>query len=110
MEEKVKLYIKTYKEYFNKNDEQKLYKELVNKDDKTLIKIININLINPKKIKIYSILLGLFGIDRLIIKDYKIGILKLITLGLCGFLYVYDVLYLKEKIKKDNYKKIKEAI
>ena len=42
MEEKVKLYIKTYKEYFNKNDEQKLYKELVNKDDKTLIKIISI--------------------------------------------------------------------
>lgn len=48
-------------------------------------------------ILLISILLGYFGIDRFIIGDKKIGLIKLLTCGGCGILWLIDIILFATK-------------
>ena len=59
---------------------------------------------------ILSILLGTLGIDRFYIGDMGIGILKLLTAGVCGILYIIDWFMIMGKADEYNRKKAREII
>jgi len=52
-----------------------------------------------------SILFGMMGIDRLYLKDYKLGILKFATLGGLGVWYLLDIfqICIGKKLGSGNY-------
>lgn len=52
-----------------------------------------------------SIFVGLIGLDRIYLGDYKLGILKFATLGGVGIWYLLDLfrICLGEKLGTDNY-------
>ena len=50
-----------------------------------------------------SFMLGWSGIDRMLLGEVGIGLLKLCTFGCCGLLMVYDWLAMPYKTKYYNY-------
>ena len=50
-----------------------------------------------------SFILGWSGVDRMLVGEIGIGLLKLCTLGCCGLLMVYDWLVMPSKTRYYNY-------
>ena len=61
-------------------------------------------------ILILSVFLGSWGIDRFMIGDMGMGILKLLTLGLCGILWLIDLFLIRGKVDEFNRKKANEIL
>ena len=61
-------------------------------------------------ILILSVLFGTWGIDRFLIGDIGMGILKLLTLGLCGILWLVDLFLIRGKVDEYNRKKATEIL
>ena len=61
-------------------------------------------------ILILSVFLGSWGIDRFMIGDMGMGILKLLTLGLCGILWLIDLFLIRGKVDEYNRKKANEIL
>jgi len=63
--------------------------KLKNAQEKTFDKIFHMFLYSPIDMLIFSIAFGLLGVDRFMLKDYKMGILKLITTIASGTLIFF---------------------
>lgn len=61
---------------------------------------------DPTTILLVSIFLGTLGIDRFMIGDIGMGILKLLTAGLCEILTIIDWFTISKKTKQLNLSKI----
>ena len=61
---------------------------------------------SPTIILLVSVFLGGLGIDRFMIGDVGMGILKLLTGGLCGIFWIYDIFTITERVKKINFESI----
>jgi len=57
---------------------------------------------------ILSVLLGTFGVDRFMIGDVGMGMLKLFTVGLCGILWLIDIFTIRGKVDDLNRKNANE--
>jgi TM2 domain-containing membrane protein YozV len=58
---------------------------------------------------ILSVLLGTLGVDRFMIGDVGMGILKLFTFGLCGLLWLYDIFTIRGRADELNRKNANEV-
>lgn len=65
---------------------------------------------DPTIILIISIFLGGLGIDRFMLGDVGMGVLKLLTGGLCGILTIIDWFTISKKAKEANLAKISMVI
>ncbi len=61
------------------------------------------NLKDPTTIIIISAIVGTFGVDRFMIDDVGMGVLKLLTGGLCGILWIYDLATIMGRTKQKNF-------
>ncbi len=77
-----------------------------NASDDTMLTLQATELKDPTTILLLSIFLGGLGIDRFMIGDTGIGILKLLTGGLCGILTIIDWFTISKKAKQVNFSKI----
>ena len=57
---------------------------------------------------VLSVLLGTLGVDRFMIGDLGMGILKLLTFGLCGILWLIDIFTIRGKVDALNRKNANE--
>jgi len=57
---------------------------------------------------ILSVLLGTLGVDRFMIGDVGMGMLKLFTFGLCGILWLMDIFTIRDKVDDLNRKNANE--
>lgn len=64
----------------------------------------SIELKNPTTMLIVSLFLGSFGVDRFMLGETGLGILKLITVGGCGFWTIYDWFTVSNRTKEYNFK------
>jgi TM2 domain-containing membrane protein YozV len=53
-------------------------------------------------ILVLSVIFGYLGVDRFIVGDIGIGILKLLTLGLCGILWLVDLFLIRGRVDEKN--------
>lgn len=53
-----------------------------------------------------SIFLGEIGVDRFMLGDVGMGILKLLTLGVCGILTIVDWFTITKRTKELNFNNI----
>lgn len=65
---------------------------------------------DPTMLLIISVLLGYLGIDRFMLGDIALGILKLITGGGCLIWWLIDLFFVTEKTKEYNFQKVKTTI
>ena len=96
-------FININKKYFPSNKTDFLISRLIECNEVDLDLLYNVNLILPVKALIISIFFGAFGVDRFFIRDYKIGFIKLFTLGGFGLLMIFDWFYILKRIKYINY-------
>ena len=72
-------------------------------DDNKLALIASIELKDPTVILLSSLFLGSLGIDRFMLGDTGMGILKLLTGGCCGILTIIDWFQVQNKAREKNF-------
>ena len=61
---------------------------------------------DPATLLIISILLGYLGVDRFMLGDTGMGVLKLLTVGACGVLTIMDWFSIQRKTRELNFKNL----
>lgn len=105
-QQKVDMFIMTNQKYFPAEKIVFLKKKLSEVDDEKFELASTVELKDPTTILLVSIFLGSLGIDRFMLGEVGMGILKLLTLGLCGILTLIDWFRVSKKAKELNYNKL----
>ena len=103
---KVDMYIMTNQKYFPAEKIMYIKEKLTDMDESKLTMLQTIELKDPTTILLVSIFLGGLGIDRFMLGDTGMGILKLLTGGVCGILTIIDWFTVSNKTKELNFNKI----
>lgn len=104
--ERVDMFLMANQKYFPVETIGFLRERLIAADDQKFSLLLSIELKDPTTLLLISIFLGSFGVDRFMLGDTGMGILKLLTGGLCGVLTIYDWFTISGKSKKMNYDKL----
>lgn len=108
--EKVDAYLMVNAKYFS-NDKIMLIRErLLQADDSKYHLLLSLDLKDPTTLLIVSIFLGSLGIDRFMVGDIGMGVLKLLTLGVCGVLTIIDWFLIMDKTKEANFTKLLQIL
>jgi hypothetical protein len=103
---KVDMFFVANKKYFPMAKLPLLRDKLAIQDDARYAVIASVELKDPTVMLLISIFLGGLGIDRFMMKDIGMGILKLLTGGLCGILWIIDIVKISDRVKEENYSEI----
>lgn len=79
-------------------------KLLLNDIDPLMLEAISLH--DPMVLLLVSIFVGHIGIDRFIISDIGMGILKLLTWGGLGIIWIYDIVTIQNKVRQKNFEKL----
>lgn len=109
-QQKIDMYIMTNQKYFPEEKIIYLKDKLRTMDDEKFSLISTIEMKDPTTILLVSIFLGVLGIDRFMLGDTGMGILKLLTGGCCGILTIVDWFTITKKTKDTNFNKIMSLI
>lgn len=104
--QKVDLFIMTNQKYLPAEKIQFLRERLLASDDNKMIMISGVEMKDPTTILLVSIFLGSLGIDRFMLGETGMGILKLLTGGCCGILTIIDWFTVQKKAKEANFEKL----
>lgn len=107
---KIDLYITTNAKFFEPSAIPVIRQKLEAASDESLTALQAADLKDPTTVLLLSIFLGSLGIDRFMIGDTGMGILKLLTGGVCGILTIIDWFTISKKAKQLNLAKISEIV
>ena len=91
---------------FDDKREENLKEKLAAMDENKFTMVSTVELKDPTTILLVSIFLGGLGIDRFMLGDTGMGILKLLTGGCCGILTIIDWFTVSKKTKELNFNNI----
>lgn len=100
--QKIDLYLTTNAKYFEPSAIPIIRQKLETADDSTFLSVQACELKDPTTLLLVSIFLGSLGIDRFMLGDTGMGVLKLLTGGCCGVLTIIDWFTITKKAKKKN--------
>ena len=100
--QKVDLFIMTNQKYFPPEKLIFLKEKLLSVDESRSSLLMAVELKDPTTILLVSIFLGYLGIDRFMLGDTGLGVLKLLTGGLCGILWIVDLFLIQGKTRDLN--------
>ena len=109
-QQKLDLFIMSNQKYFPAEKIMYLKDKLKSMDDEKFSLISTIELKDPTTILLVSIFLGGLGIDRFMIGDTGMGILKLLTGGVCGIMTIVDWFTISNKTKDLNFNNVMALI
>lgn len=105
-QQKIDMFIMTNQKYFPPEKIIYLKDRLKTISQEKFDLLSTIDFKEPTTILLISIFLGTLGIDRFMIGDVGIGILKLLTVGLCGILTIIDWVTITKKVKELNFNNV----
>ena len=103
---KVDMYIMTNQKYFPAEKIMYIKEKLAAMDENKFAMISTIEMKDPTTILLVSIFLGTLGVDRFMLGDIGMGILKLLTCGVCGILTIIDWFTISKKAKELNFNNV----
>lgn len=103
---KIDMYIMTNQKYFPPEKITYIKEKLAAMDESKFTMLQTIDMKDPTTILLVSIFLGGLGIDRFMLGDTGMGILKLLTGGCCGILTIIDWFTVSKKTKELNFNNI----
>lgn len=80
-----------------------LKQRLADADEERFDSVAAFEFKEPDMMLIISLLLGGLGVDRFLLGEKKMGVLKLLTLGGCGILTIIDWFSVRRKTRELNY-------
>lgn len=104
--QKVDRFIIANKKYFP--DDKIMYlkeKLLAAPEDKASL-VLSLDLKDPTIFLLISAFVGTLGIDRFMLGDTGMGVLKLLTCGCCGILWIVDLCSITKKVKETNFQDV----
>ena len=104
--QKVDMFIMSNQKYFPAGKIMFLKEKLYSLDDSKFAMLSTIELKDPTTLLIISLFLGSVGVDRFMLKDTGMGVLKLLTGGCCGILTIIDWFNVQNKAKELNFNNI----
>lgn len=105
-EQKINLWLGSNAKYFDAAQIPILREKLKNASDEQYLAVQTQSYIDPRVTTIISVLLGELGIDRFMVGDIGMGVLKLLTGGLCGVLWLIDIFTISKKVKNKNFAQV----
>ena len=103
---KIDMYIMTNQKYFPAEKMVYLREKLSTMDENKFALLSSLELKDPTLMLVVSIFLGSLGIDRFMLGDTGMGVLKLLTGGCCGVLTIIDWCTIMNKTKEQNFNKL----
>lgn len=107
---KVDMYLTTNQKYFPADKLPLIKEKLMSLNDEKYMVVMGIELKDPTTMLLISVFLGTLGVDRFMMGDIGMGILKLLTGGLCGILTVIDWVTIMKKVRDRNYQQLMMAL
>ena len=115
--EKIDLFLVQYRKYLPANKTMEIKEALMGLNENQLKSILygaSDEFHNPSTVLLVSILLPIFtfisGVDRMMIGDVGLGILKLVTLGGLGVWTIVDWFIIKKRTRSKNYEELMSLI
>ncbi len=108
--QKVDMYIIANKKYFPADKIYYLKDRLMALDDGQFDMLVSIELKEPVVNLLISLMLGSLGVDRFLLDDIGMGILKLLTGGCCGVLTIIDYFTAMNRTREFNFNRVMSMI
>lgn len=109
-QQKIQLFLMSNQKKFDTAQISIIAEKLQQLEDDKLLLISSAQYKEPTTILILSLFFGGFGIDRFVLGDTKIGVLKLLTGGCLGVLTIIDWFTIMSKTRQKNFEIFLEAI
>lgn len=103
-------WLASHAKYFDSAALPYIEQALYEMDDRNYIALNSIQLNEPSMVFVVSLLVGGLGIDRFIIGDVGMGILKLFTGGCFGVLTIVDWFRIMGRTRTKNYDRFMEFV
>ena len=107
---KVDMYLAQYAKMLPSNKLPMLKQALLSMDESKFFYAQSVDFADPTTTLIISILLGSLGVDRFMLGDVGMGILKLLTCGGCYIWWIVDMINAQDRTKEYNFQKLREAL
>ena len=104
--QRVDMFIMTNAKYFESYQLNGIRERLLSLDESRWVWISTLQLKDPTISLIISILVGHFGVDRMVIGDIGLGILKLLTCGGLGVWTLVDWFFIMHATRQKNWERI----
>lgn len=101
--QRVDMFIMTNQKYLPAEKIVFVKQKLMEADESKFALVSAVDFKDPTTILLVSIFLGVLGIDRFMLGDTGLGILKLLTGGVCGIMTIVDWFTVSKKAKEVNY-------
>ena len=105
-QQRVQMYIMTNQKYFPPEKIGILQEKLMYLPDERFAYIASVELKDPTTLLLISIFLGSFGVDRFMLGDTGMGVLKLLTAGCCGIMTIIDWFSVQKKTQELNFNNV----
>ena len=102
-QEKVDYFMMTNQKYFATEKAMYVREKLLALPDEQMALVTTVDLKDPTTMLLISLFLGSLGVDRFMLGDTGMGVLKLLTLGVCGVLTIIDWFSIMNKTKEMNF-------
>ncbi len=109
-QQKVDMYIMSNQKYFPAEKIVYLKEKLMATDESKFALLSSVEFKDPTTILLVSLFLGGWGVDRFMVKDTSMGVLKLLTGGLCGILTIIDWFSIQKRAKELNFNQVMTLI
>lgn len=104
--QKVDMFMMTMSSKFPSEKQMIVREKLLAMDDNRFYAIQAINYRDPTIVLVVSLVGGgVLGIDRFLIGDIGLGVLKLLTAGCCGIFTLIDYFLIMNRTKETNFQK-----
>lgn len=105
----VDMFLMNTGKYFPAERQQILRSRLEGMTESQIVLATSVKLKDPTTLLIVSLLVGSLGVDRFMIGDTAMGVLKLLTVGLCGILTIVDWFTIGKKTRDLNFNNFMNA-
>lgn len=104
--QKVDYYLMTNQKYLPAERIPFLRSRMLTMDESRFFMLSTVEFKDPTTILLISLFLGYLGIDRFMLGDTGLGVLKLLTGGCCGVMTIVDWFLVQNKAKEANFQKL----
>lgn len=102
-QDKIDMFFMSHNGYFPVEFTPEIKSRLEALDDNKSLMVQSAPYKDPTMMLVVSILVGELGVDRFLLGDIGLGVLKLITCGGCGIWWLIDLINIMKKTRQYNY-------
>ena len=104
-QQRIDMFMMTNQKYFPADKMMFVKEKLASMDESKFTLASSVELKDPTTMLLISLFLGSWGVDRFMLGDKGMGVLKLLTGGCCGIMTIIDWFSVQDKTKEMNFNK-----